>query len=374
MKDSRLFLWLVVVFAIGWLLFKLSPILTPFLMAALIAYLGDPLADRLEARKIPRAMAVTIVFASFFIGIALIILVLIPTLDSQVSRLAQNVPDYFSWAREQIGPMMEKYLSIDPATFNLEGVQKALKENLGDTSSFLKKLIAGLAKPANFIVTWGTYLFLIPVVAFYLLRDWDILLAKINDLIPRSKQDMVKELASRCDYVLGGFLRGQVLVMLALGVLYAVGLSVLGLDLAIIIGLFAGLVSFVPYLGLIVGILIAGLMAIIQFQDWVHPLGVVIIFTLAQMIEGTILTPKFVGERTGLHPVAVLFSVLAGGQLFGFLGILLALPIAAMINVFLGYFKEHYLQSELYNDEESAIMDDSTINTSDQPDTHHDEA
>lgn len=350
MKDSRIYLWIVVLGCTGIMIYLLSPILTPFLLAALIAYLGDPVADRLEALKVPRALAVVIVFFTFFIAMALVILVLIPMLDDQVTALVNKMPEYLSWFKESLTPKLEEYLSIDARTLNLEGVQTALKENLGDATNFFQNVLSGLAKPANMIVTFGTYLFLIPVVAFYLLRDWDIMIAKINELIPRSMHSTVKDLARRCDIVLGGFLRGQMMVMLALGIIYAVGLSVLGLDLAIVIGLFAGLVSFVPYLGLIMGIAVAGIMSIIQFQDWIHPLGVVVIFTVAQMIEGMFLTPKFVGDRTGLHPVAVLFAVLAGGQLFGFMGVLLALPVAALINVFLGYFKETYLQSDIYRD------------------------
>ncbi|MBV7434030.1 AI-2E family transporter [Cardiobacteriaceae bacterium TAE3-ERU3] len=350
MKDSRIFLWIVVLGCTGGLIYLLSPILTPFLLAALIAYLGDPIADRLEGLKVPRALAVVIVFLSFFIGMALVILVLIPMLDEQVSALIEKMPQYMAWFKDSLTPKLEEYLSIDARTFDPKGLQEALKENLGDATNFFQNVLSGLAKPANMIVTFGTYLFLIPVVAFYLLRDWDIMIAKINELIPRSAHSTIKDLARRCDIVLGGFLRGQLMVMLALGIIYAVGLSVLGLDLAIVIGLFAGIVSFVPYLGLIIGIAIAGIMAIIQFQDWAHPLGVIAIFTIAQMIEGMFLTPKFVGDRTGLHPVAVLFAVLAGGQLFGFMGVLLALPVAALINVFLGYFKDTYLQSDIYRD------------------------
>lgn len=350
MKDFRVFLWIVVLGCTGGLIYLLSPILTPFLLAALIAYLGDPVADKLEALKIPRGLAVVIVFLSFFIALVLIILVLIPMLDNQVSALVSKMPQYDVWFKETVAPKLHHYLSIDIENFNLDGVQNALKENLGDATNFFQNVLTGLARPANMIVTFGTYLFLIPVVAFYLLRDWDLMIEKINELIPRSAHSTVRDLARRCDTVLGGFLRGQMLVMLGLGIIYAVGLSVMGLDLGIVIGLFAGLVSFVPYLGLIIGIAIAGIMAIIQFQDWVHPVGVVAIFTVAQMIEGVFLTPKFVGDRTGLHPVAVLFSVLAGGQLFGFMGVLLALPVAALINVFLGYFKETYLQSDIYRD------------------------
>ncbi len=347
MNPSRFF-WLAVVILSGYLLYALSPILTPFLFAAILAYLGDPLADRLEALKFPRLWAVMTVFASFIIGFALIILVLIPTLDKQIGQIIARMPDYLSWFRAHIAPSLPNLLDINTDTLDIESLQKTLRAHIGGVSHIANRLIGSLKGPAGLIITWITYLFLIPVVTFYLLRDWDIMIAKIEELIPHQYRATVNELARRSDGVLGGFLRGQLLVMLALGILYAIGLSLVGLEMAIMIGLFAGFVSFVPYLGLIVGVVLAGTMSLMQFQDWLHPLEVFIVFLVAQVIEGTLLTPKLVGDRTGLHPVTVLFAVLAGGQLFGFMGILLALPAAAVINVFLGYCKEHYLSSEIY--------------------------
>jgi len=188
-------------------------------------------------------------------------------------------------------------------------------------------------------------------VTFYLLRDWDHLVGRVNELIPRRSQPVVARLAKESDTVLGAFLRGQLLVMLALAIIYITGLSFIGLDLAILIGLVAGLISFVPYLGFIVGILLAGIAAIVQFHDALHPGYVVLVFALAQAIEGMLLTPLLVGDRIGLHPVAVIFAILAGGQLFGFVGVLLALPVAAVIAVILRYAHERYKESGLYGRE-----------------------
>lgn len=344
--DPSRFFWLAVLVLSAYLLYVLSPILTPFLLAAILAYLGDPLADRLEALKFPRLWAVVTVFASLIAGLALIILVLIPTIDDQIRQIIARMPDYLHWFHVHIAPSLPSLLDID--TRDIASLQKTLSEHIGSVSHIANRLIGSLKGPAGLIITWITYIFLIPVVTFYLLRDWDVMIAKIQELIPRQYRATVSELVRRCDTVLGGFLRGQLLVMAGLGIIYTIGLGIVGLEMAVMIGLFAGFVSFVPYLGLIVGIVVAGVMALIQFQDWLHPLGVVVVFLTAQLIEGTILTPKLVGDRTGLHPVAVLFAVLAGGQLFGFMGILLALPAAAVINVFLGYCKEHYLGSELY--------------------------
>lgn len=350
MLESRLF-WLALFLVSGYLLFLLSPILTPFIISILLAYLGDPLCDKLEARGMSRTMAVCTVFAALLVLFVVVVLILIPTINAQLQNLAAKLPDYAQWFNETVIPYLSETIGV---SFSTDMVQNAIRDNLGSATEVLQKFLLGVSQPAGFVLTMLTYLFMIPVITFYLLRDWDVFMAKIRELVPRSKVDMVVELAERADEVLGGFLRGQMLVMVSLGIIYSIGLSLVGLDMAIVIGMFAGLVSFVPYLGLIVGILIAGIMAIMQFHDWAHPFAVVMVFVVGQMVEGMFLTPKFVGDRTGLHPVAVLFAVLAGGQLFGFIGILLGLPAAAVINVFLSYFKTHYLLRDVYQDDSDA--------------------
>lgn len=349
MFSSKIF-WLFIAVICVTLLYLLSPILTPFLLAALLAYLGDPLVDRLETWRISRTWGVVIVFCGFIALLILIIGVLIPAVNQQVHTLTERMPQYGEWIKVHIGPALSQIFSIDMENFSMQNVQEALQKHLGSASGAADSFLAGITGSIGYVITFATYLVMVPVVTFYLLRDWDILIGKIFELIPRQYRAITNELTRRSDLVLGGFLRGQMMVMLGLGIIYAVGLSILRLDMAIVIGMFAGFVSFVPYLGLIVGVVLASMMALLQFQDWPHVLGVWGVFAVAQMIEATILTPKFVGGRTGLHPVAVLFSVLAGGQLFGFMGVLLALPAAAVINVFLGHFKESYLNSDVYND------------------------
>jgi predicted PurR-regulated permease PerM len=198
------------------------------------------------------------------------------------------------------------------------------------------------------LVQWVGNLVLIPVLTFYLLRDWDILVARFRELLPRRHADKITQISLECDEMLAGFIRGQVMVMSTLSAIYTVGLMMVGLELALLLGVIAGFVSFVPYLGLIVGIVLAGLAALFQFGDWLPIVYVVIVFGVAQMIEGMVLTPRFVGERIGLHPVAVIFAVLAGGQLFGFTGVLLALPAAAVVVVLLKHAHERYVSSDLY--------------------------
>ena len=191
----------------------------------------------------------------------------------------------------------------------------------------------------------------IPVVTFYLLRDWDLLVKGIGELLPRNIESTVKQLAKEINEVLGAFIRGQMMVMFALGVIYTAGLWLIGLDLAFIIGMGAGLLSIVPYLGTMAGLVAAVLAAIFQFQDLFHTVMVLLVFTVGQSLEGMVLTPKLVGDRIGLHPVAVIFAVLAGGQLFGFLGILLALPAASALNVLARHLRDRYTKSTLYDDD-----------------------
>jgi predicted PurR-regulated permease PerM len=201
------------------------------------------------------------------------------------------------------------------------------------------------------LLAWLANMLLVPVVTFYMLRDWDILVERIRELIPRRYERTIARLASASDEVLSAFLRGQLTVMLALGTIYTVGLWIVGLELALLIGMIAGLVSFVPYLGFIVGILAAGVAAVMQFQEVLPLLYVAIVFMVGQSIEGMLLTPLLVGEKIGMHPVAVIFAVLAGAQLFGFFGILLALPVAAVVMVLLRYTHERYVGSTLYTEE-----------------------
>ena len=198
------------------------------------------------------------------------------------------------------------------------------------------------------LVAFVANLVLVPVVTFYLLRDWDVLVARVGTLIPRAYYGKIRELAQECHEILGAFIRGQLLVMLALGILYSVGLMLIGVRLGLLIGMLAGLASIVPYMGFVVGIVAALIAAFIQFHDVMHIVLVLVVFGIGQMIEGMVLTPLLVGDRIGLHPVAVIFAILAGGQLFGFIGILIALPVAAVIMVLLRHIHDFYKGSSLY--------------------------
>ena len=249
------------------------------------------------------------------------------------------------------GTYLQEQLGVDPSILEGERLKDLITSNWQQTGGLIKNVIQTVSKSGFMIVGWIGTLALIPVILFYLLRDWDNLVAYIHDLLPRAIEPTVTELARESDEMLGAFLRGQFMVMIALSILYWLGLTLIGLDFALLIGFIAGLVSFVPYLGLIVGITIAGIAVLFQTQDALNLLWVLLVFVAVQVIEGSVLTPWLVGERIGLHPVAVIFAVLAGGQLFGFVGILLALPVAAVLAVIMRHLHETYKQSNVYTDE-----------------------
>ena len=342
---------LAIAAVIVYLIWLLAPVLMPFAVAAMLAYLGDPLADRLERLGLGRTLAASIVFLVLVVVVGGVLLLLIPLIARQVENLIENLPRYGEWAQGTAWPWLQARLHLDPRMFDSDRLLAAIKAHMSSIGSVASTVLGKVSRSGLGIVMWLTNLVLIPVVAFYLLRDWDRLVATIDRMLPRSIQPTVAHLARESDKVLGAFVRGQLLVMLALGVFYGAGLTLVGLGVGPLIGMVAGLLSFVPYLGFIVGFAAAIIAALVQYGDWTHVLLVCGVFVIGQLLEGYVLVPKLVGDKIGLHPVAVIFAVLAGGSLFGFLGVLLALPAASVIMVLLRYLLERYRMSELYNEE-----------------------
>lgn len=347
MTDSNKWYWFAVILVSGLLIYLLAPVLTPFLLAAILAYIGDPLVDRLEAYKIPRTLAVSIVFVVLTLVATIALFILVPMLERQIGVLIDKIPGYVQTLTTKFIPWLNERFSLN-FEINAETLKTSLQGHWKEAGGIASTAIGYVTRSGALVIAFIGNLVLVPVVTFYLLRDWDLLVARIHELLPRKSEPVISKLARQSDEVLGSFLRGQMLVMLALAIIYSVGLGIIGLDLALLIGLIAGLVSFVPYLGFIIGIVIAGLAAIFQFHDFIHIIYVVIVFAIGQMAEGMFLTPKLVGDRIGLHPVAVIFAVLAGGQLFGFVGVLIALPLAAVIAVIMRYVHEQYKSSSMY--------------------------
>jgi predicted PurR-regulated permease PerM len=334
-------------------LYFLSPVLTPFAVAAMFAYLFDPLADLLE-RKMSRATAVSIVFLVLCLVVTLILLLLIPYLSRQVAAFIGQLPQWLAWLQNVAVPWLHERFGLDFEVPDMQQVIAALQANWKEAGNAATTIVAVVSKSGFAVIGWITRIVVIPVAFFYLLRDWDVMIARIHDLLPRSIEPTVTRLAREADDTLSAFVRGQLSVMIALGILYAVGLSSVGLSTGPLIGLIAGLISFVPYLGSITGIFMGVIAAIVQYGDATHVLLVVIVFVIGQLIEGYVLVPRLVGEKIGLHPVAVIFAVLAGGERFGFLGVLLALPVASVLMVLLRYGYERYRASALYHAEAQA--------------------
>lgn len=349
--NSRRWQLLAIVAVIAYLFWLLAPVMMPFAIAAMLAYLGDPLADRLERFGMGRTLAVSIVFIVLLLVVVGAVLLLIPLVSRQVENLITNLPHYGDWAQNTALPWVQAKLHLDPNTFDTDRLVAAIKAHIGSIGGVAGVVLGKLSRSSVGVAMWLTNLVLIPVVAFYLLRDWDRLVAYIDGVLPRSVQPTVAHLARESDTVLGAFVRGQLLVMLALGIFYGAGLGLVGLSVGPLIGMVAGLLSFVPYLGFIIGFVAAIVAALVQYGDWTHVLLVCGVFVIGQLLEGYVLVPKLVGDKIGLHPVAVIFAVLAGGYLFGFLGVLLALPAASVIMVLLRYLLERYRMSDLYTEE-----------------------
>jgi predicted PurR-regulated permease PerM len=353
MSYSSRWTWTVVLLLFIGLVYLLHPILSPFLAGILVAYLADPLVDRLERWRLSRTLGVVVVFALFTLLMAALLLVLVPLLGRQLTRLYELMPRMIDWAQHEALPWVQVNLGLQEDFWRLDQLKAAITTHLGKTTDVAGLILAQVTASSLALVAWITNLLLIPVVSFYLMRDWDLMLARLRVLLPRSREGTVVRLAVECHEVLRAFLRGQLLVMIALGVVYALGLMAVGLELGLLIGILAGLASIVPYLGVVVGVAAALLAGLFQFNGALYPLlAVGAVFVVGQLLESMLLTPLLVGDRIGLHPVAVIFAIMAGGQLFGFSGILLALPVAAVIMVLLRHAHELYTQSSGYGAKE----------------------
>ncbi len=355
--------WVAVIVGVLWVVSLLSPILTPFVLALLLAWLGDPLVDRIERAGRSRNMAVSLVFVLALLLFVLALMILVPMIERQIMTLIDALPQMRTWAISTAIPWLEAKTGVElMGWLDPERLIDWIRSHWEQAGGAAKTFFGYVQRSGFAMVTWVINLALLPILAFYFLRDWDRLVERVAAVIPRAYIGTVSRLALESNDVLGGFIRGQFLVMLALGAIYATGLSIIGLNLGLLIGIIAGFISFIPYLGATTGIVLALLAAVVQAQglDLKLLIGVGVVFTVGQLLESYVLTPRIVGDKIGLHPVAVIFAVMAGGQLFGFLGMLLALPVAAVANVLLRYAHEQYTRSDLYAGERAGIVLQST--------------
>ncbi len=352
MNDPTLgairYLWyLAALVGIGATLFLLAPILSPFLFAAILAYICVPLVDRLERPRLPRTVAVAVVLALLLVAIVGLVLVVLPMVESQFSAFLQHVPGYVEWLRNRVLPWLASTLGID-LSLDLTQIKALIREWLSADQEAVQRWLPTLTTGGLALVGFFTTLLLVPVVLFYFLRDWHRIVDLLEELIPRRHHEAAVSMATEIDRVLGEFLRGQLAVIVLMAAYYTVALWLAGLEFALPIGILSGVLVFVPYLGAIVGLVLATLSGLVQFESLLALLPVWIAFGIGQTLEGMVVTPWLIGDRIGLHPVAVIFALMAFGQLFGFFGVLLALPASAALLVGLRHLRSRYLGSTLY--------------------------
>ncbi len=345
--QQKSLVWLLIIVGIVCTLILLRGILLPFVIGMAVAYLLDPVCDWLEQRHFTRIWASIAVTIVFFVIIALAFALLTPLLINQITDFIEKVPGYIRTLEIKLTPVIAylmAYLDRDGAG----EIQKFFGQYIGDAAAIagrvIFRLISGLETALNVI----SIVAITPIVAFYLLRDWDKIINRVDGYLPPAYRKTIQEQILLIDTTLSGFLRGQFMVCLLLGIFYAAGLMIIGLDFGLIIGLGTGMVSFVPYFGMLAGVFVGLGLAIAQFDSFGPVLAVGLLFASGQIMEGNFVTPKLVGDRVGLHAVWIIFALMAGGALFGFLGILLAVPVAAVIGVLVRFALDCYLRSGLY--------------------------
>jgi predicted PurR-regulated permease PerM len=348
--PQRLAAWACVALALALVVWLLAPVLAPFVVAAVLAYALQPLVRKLQAlmgRRVPAIVSVVLVELLALLSVLGLALLLVPILARELPLIQQQLPLLIDRLQNSINPWLSQTgwnVSLDMGSLKAQLV-KYLSANSDD---LLASALSSLKLGGSVAMALVGNAVLIPVALFYLLSDWDRCVALVVELVPPAWRPRYDEFLNECDQVLGQYLRGQLLVMLALAVFYATGLGLFGLELALPIGVFTGLAVFVPYLGFGLGLMLALLAGLLQFVSIKALVMVGVVFGIGQLVESFLLTPRLVGERIGLHPLAVIFALLAFGQLFGFIGVLIALPASAVLLVALRRIRRAYLDSPLY--------------------------
>ncbi|MDS7596706.1 AI-2E family transporter [Agrobacterium tumefaciens] len=326
-----------------------SSILLPFVAGMALAYFLDPVADWLERRGLNRMMATVVILVTFVLLFTLSLIIIIPVIVAQASEFITRIPQYIS-SLQQLIAGADTNLLPDWVSSQINAVKENFSKLLAEGAGFIGTLLTQIWNSGKSLIDVVSLLVVTPVVAFYLLLDWDRMIDKVDSWIPRDSVHTVRQIARDMDKTIAGFVRGQGSLCLILGVYYAVGLSLVGLNFGLLIGLFSGLISFIPYVGSMVGLILAVGVALVQFwPDYIYVVLTLAVFFSGQFIEGNILQPKLVGGSVGLHPVWLMFALFAFGALFGFVGLLVAVPAAAAVGVLVRFALSRYLQSDLYH-------------------------
>lgn len=340
--------WLAAAAVFVLFLYMFSSILLPFFVGLILAYFLDPVADRLQRWGLSRLAATIVILVAFIVLLVIGLMLVIPVLASQLADFLSRLPDYLTRLQALITSFDPEWLSarlgVDPGSLR-EGVNSLLTQGAG----FLTGLFGSIWSSGKTLVDIAGLFVIAPVVAFYMLLDWDRMIDKVDSWIPRDHLDNVRNIARDIDTAVAGFVRGQGTVCIILGVFYAIGLTLVGLNFGLLIGLFAGLISFIPYVGSLIGLVLSVGVALVQFwPEWHWVAAVAVVFFTGQFFEGNILQPNLVGKSVGLHPVWLMFALFAFGALFGFVGLLVAVPAAAAVGVVTRFLLRRYLESPLY--------------------------
>lgn len=339
--------WLAMLLTTGFALYELGSVLVPFVAGMAVAYLLNPVVAGLQRRKLSRAVATAVVVGGFCLFVLLALILLVPVLVGQASGFAQRLPDYVAALRERILPLVDMARDVLPPDM-VDRLRAGAMDFAGPAARWLAGVLGSILGGGMIVVSALSVFLITPIVAFYLLLDWDKMLARVDGWLPRQHLDTIRAQARLVDRTLSGFVRGQATVCFALACFYGLGLSLVGLDFGLVVGMVTGAISFVPYFGMAIGMLVGVALALVQFGTIQGVALVMGVFVVGQVIEGNFLTPRLVGDRVGLHPVWIMFALLAGGAMFGFVGILLAVPVAAVIGVAVRFALARYLDSPLY--------------------------
>jgi len=345
-ESRQNLLWFSISLGFLALLWLLTPVLTPFVAAFIIGYVLNPGVDWMHQRGLPRVLAVLLAMLSVFVVVTALALIVLPILAEELPVLRERLPVLLSRMDAAFGPTLRQW-GIG-GRLDLIALQKAIAAKLAAGDGSATALLNWLRIGGGALIA-DRHLFLIPIVLFYLLLDWHRVIRRIGETVPRRWSALVAEMAVETDALLAQYLRGQLLVMFLLAAYYSIALTIAGFDVALPVGMLTGLLVFIPYVGFGLGLALAIIAASLQFSAWDGLIAVAVIYGLGQFLESFLLTPRLVGERIGLHPLVVIFALLAFGQLFGFVGVLLALPASAILSVAFGRLRRHYLSSHFYN-------------------------
>lgn len=346
--QRQVFFWLGALALFVALVWLLQGMLLPFIGGLAIAYFLDPVADRLERLGLPRWAAASVILLGFIFVIVLAILLVVPMLGEQFNGLRERLPSIVASMQRILGELNQGWLGGIFAE-RLQNIQKSLGDYVGQGAQLLGTFVSSIWSGSQAVIGVISVLIVTPVVAFYILLDWDNMVARVDSWLPRDHVEAIRGIFRDIDAAIAGFVRGQATVCLLLGLFYGSGLTLLGVSFGFLIGLCTGLASFIPYVGSILGFVVTVSVALVQvWPDWHLPVYVALLFGAGQILEGYVLSPRLVGGSVGLHPVWLMFALLAAGSLFGFIGLLVAVPVAAAIGVLVRFALSRYLASQYY--------------------------